>query len=183
MALRRSAPTWVERPGSTPYQDIMTADSHNQSPGNRPPSDQPAEQSSGPPRFDGFRHAPANPVMRHGLMALGFVMVGLGTLGVFLPVMPTAPFLIVAAWAFSRSSERFHNWLYSHRHFGPPLVAWNRHGVIPVTAKLLSVVGMYGSVVLVIVFVATDWVLPAIHIAVVTAVAASLPTRRRPAAA
>jgi len=127
--------------------------------------------------FEKFRHAPANPMVRHCLLALGFLMVGLGTLGVFLPVVPTAPFLIVAAWAFSRSSERFHNWLYSHPHFGPPLVAWNRHGVIPVTAKVLSVVGMYSSVVLVITFVETDWVLPAIHIAVVTAVAAYILTR------
>ena len=127
--------------------------------------------------FEKFRHAPANPMVRHCLLALGFLMVGLGTLGVFLPVVPTAPFLIVAAWAFSRSSERFHNWLYSHPHFGPPLVAWNRHGVIPVIAKVLSVVGMYGSVVLVIMFVETDWVLPAIHIAVVTAVAAYILTR------
>ncbi len=127
--------------------------------------------------FEKFRHAPANPMVRHCLLALGFLMVGLGTLGVCLPVVPTAPFLIVAAWAFSRSSERFHNWLYSHPHFGPPLVAWNRHGVIPVTAKVLSVVGMYGSVVLVVMFVATDWVLPAIHIAVVTAVAAYILTR------
>jgi uncharacterized membrane protein YbaN (DUF454 family) len=150
--------------GLTPLQDIMTA---------TPPDQTPGDSTA----FESFRHAPANPVVRHCLLALGFLMVGLGMLGVFLPVMPTVPFLIVAAWAFSRSSERFHNWIYSHPHFGPPLVAWNRHGVIPVTAKLLSVVSMYGSVVLVILFVTTDWVLPAIHIAIVTAVAAYILTR------
>jgi uncharacterized protein len=148
-----------------------------------PPDHEPAGQApadrmpSGPAGFEKFRHAPANPVVRHFLLGLGFLMVGLGMLGVFLPVLPTVPFLIVAAWAFSRSSERFHNWLYSHPHFGPPLVAWNRHGVIPVTAKLLSLIGMYGSVVLVALFVATDWVLPAIHMGIVTAVAAYILTR------
>jgi uncharacterized protein len=142
-----------------------------------PPDQTPADAVNDTVSFEKFRHAPVNPMVRHCLLALGFLMVALGTLGVFLPVMPTAPFLIVAAWAFSRSSERFHNWLYGHPHFGPPLVAWNRHGVIPVKAKLLSVVGMYASVVLVILFVATDWVLPAIHIAVVTAVAAYILTR------
>jgi len=160
----------------------MTATPPNRISGDQPvPSSKPplpsAPSSNDPAAFEEFRHAPVNPVVRHCLMALGFLMVALGTIGAFLPVMPTVPFLIVAAWAFSRSSERFHNWIYSHPHFGPPLVAWNRHGVIPVTAKILSVVGMYGSVVLVIVFVATDWVIPAIHIAVVTAVAAFILTR------
>jgi uncharacterized membrane protein YbaN (DUF454 family) len=148
-----------------------------------PPDHEPAGQApadripSGPAGFEKFRHAPANPVVRHFLLALGFLMVGLGMLGVFLPVLPTVPFLIVAAWAFSRSSERFHNWLYSHPHFGPPLVAWNRHGVIPITAKFISVISMYGSVVLVGVFVATDWVLPTFHFAIVTAVAVYILTR------
>jgi uncharacterized membrane protein YbaN (DUF454 family) len=124
-----------------------------------------------------FPHAPANPVVRHALMALGFVMVALGMIGVLLPVMPTAPFLIVAAWAFSRSSERFHRWLYTHPHFGPPLLAWNRYGVIPVKAKILAVTGMYSSLILVILFFSTDWVLPAIHGAVITAVTVFLLSR------
>jgi uncharacterized protein len=147
-------------------------------PDHKPAGQAPADRApSGPAGFEKFRHAPANPVVRHFLLALGFLMVGLGMLGVFLPVLPTVPFLIVAAWAFSRSSERFHNWLYSHPHFGPPLVAWNRHGVIPITAKFISVISMYGSVVLVGVFVATDWVLPAFHFAIVTAVAVYILTR------
>jgi uncharacterized membrane protein YbaN (DUF454 family) len=140
-------------------------------------ADTSAPLSDTPPDAESFRHAPANPVVRHALIALGWVMVGLGTLGIFLPVMPTAPFLIVAAWAFSRSSERFHRWLYNHPHFGPPLIAWNRHGVIPVTAKVLSVAGMYSSLVLVIAFVASDWVLPLIHFCIVTPVAIYILTR------
>ncbi|HYI73458.1 MAG TPA: YbaN family protein [Skermanella sp.] len=152
----------------------MTANPPDHKPAGQAPADR---APSGPAGFEKFRHAPANPVVRHFLLALGFLMVGLGMLGVFLPVLPTVPFLIVAAWAFSRSSERFHNWLYSHPHFGPPLVAWNRHGVIPITAKFISVISMYGSVVLVGVFVATDWVLPAFHFAIVTAVAVYILTR------
>ena len=152
----------------------MTATPPEHKPAGQVPADR---MPNGPAGFEKFRHAPANPVVRHFLLALGFLMVGLGMLGVFLPVLPTVPFLIVAAWAFSRSSERFHNWLYSHPHFGPPLVAWNRHGVIPITAKFISVVSMYGSVVLVGVFVATDWVLPTFHFAIVTAVAVYILTR------
>jgi uncharacterized protein len=152
----------------------MTATPPNHEPAGQAPADR---APSGPAGFEKFRHAPANPVVRHFLLALGFLMVGLGMLGVFLPVLPTVPFLIVAAWAFSRSSERFHNWLYSHPHFGPPLVAWNRHGVIPTTGKLISVISMYASVVLVGVFVAEDWVLPAVHFGIVTAVAVYILSR------
>lgn len=58
------------------------------------------------------------PGVRHGLMALGWVCVALGIAGLFLPVMPTTVFLLIAAWAFSHSSHRFHRWLYDHPRLG-----------------------------------------------------------------
>lgn len=172
MVLGRPAPTWVGTPSPIRLPlEIMKADL------DAPSAASDAGTAPADTGAEAFRHAPANPVVRHGLMAFGFVMVGLGALGVLLPVVPTTPFLIVAAWAFSRSSERFHRWLYGHPRLGPPLVAWNRHGVIPVTGKVLSVIGMYGSLVLVVLYVATDWVLPAVHFIVITAVAAYILTR------
>lgn len=79
---------------------------------------------------------------RFAFMALGFVCVGLGMLGVFLPVLPTTPFLLVALWAFSRSSRRFHHWLYTHPRFGPRLQEWNEHGAVPVKVKVSAVSAM-----------------------------------------
>jgi len=83
-------------------------------------------------------------------LAIGWFFVGLGALGAVLPLLPTTPFLLVALWAFARSSRRFHDWLYLHPLFGPPLQAWSRHGVIPPIAKLAAVGGMSASLVWVI---------------------------------
>jgi uncharacterized protein len=69
---------------------------------------------------------------------IGCVFVGLGFIGAFLPLLPTVPFLLLALWCFARSSQRFHDWLYHHPRFGPPLREWDQHGVIPVRAKILS---------------------------------------------
>ncbi|MCW9046453.1 MAG: YbaN family protein [Gammaproteobacteria bacterium] len=77
--------------------------------------------------------------MRIIYFILGWVFFALGAIGVLLPVVPTTPFMLLALWAFSRSSERFHNWLYNHRFFGPPLQMWNKYGVIPLVAKVMSV--------------------------------------------
>lgn len=76
---------------------------------------------------------------------LGWSFFGLGAVGTVVPGLPTTPFMLLALWAFSRSSKRFHDWLYAHKLFGPPLTQWRTHRIIPVKAKLLSVATMTGS--------------------------------------
>lgn len=84
----------------------------------------------------------ASPLARLLLLGLGWACVGLGAVGAFLPVLPTTPFLLVAAWAFARSSARLRAWLYGHPRFGAALRDWHEHGAIPRRGKILSVVGM-----------------------------------------
>lgn len=85
-------------------------------------------------------------------LALGWFFVALGLAGVVLPVLPTTPFLLLALWAFSRSSRRLHDWLYHHPRFGAPLRAWRDHGVIPRRAKIASVTAMSASMLYVGIF-------------------------------
>ena len=79
---------------------------------------------------------------RHLWMALGWASLGLGALGVLLPLLPTTPFLILAAYFFSRSSQRMHAWLLNHRVFGPPIENWRRHRAISTGAKLAALAAM-----------------------------------------
>jgi uncharacterized membrane protein YbaN (DUF454 family) len=78
-----------------------------------------------PPEAD-FRPVPGR-LARFGLTAAGHALIALAIAGVFLPVLPTVPFLIAAAACYARSSERFHGWLLNHRHLGPPVRDWYRH--------------------------------------------------------
>ena len=78
---------------------------------------------------------------------LAWVFFLLGVIGAMLPVLPTTPFMLLALWSFSRSSQRFHDWLYSHRLFGPPLQQWQRHRIIPLTAKWVASLTMLSSLV------------------------------------
>ncbi len=76
------------------------------------------------------------------MLGIGWFAVGLGVLGAFLPLLPTTPFLLVAAWAFGRSSKRLRLWLYESRLFGPLLQNWQKHGAIPSWAKAMAVAAM-----------------------------------------
>lgn len=81
------------------------------------------------------------------LLLLGWAFFCLGAVGVVVPGLPTTPFMLLALWAFSRSSKRFHDWLFNHALFGPSLQAWDRHGVISRRVKIFALLTMLGALV------------------------------------
>ena len=85
---------------------------------------------------------------RHGawpLSLLGSGAVCLALAGVVLPLLPTTPFLLVAGWAFARSSPRLDAWLRAHPHLGPPLADWENRRAIPRKAKAIAGVSLPAS--------------------------------------
>ena len=90
--------------------------------------------------------------MRPLLFILGWLLFGMGFVGVFVPVLPTTPLMLLALWCFARSSERFHDWLYTHQVFGPPLQQYRKYRVIPVVAKFVALLFMTASLVYMFVF-------------------------------
>ena len=79
--------------------------------------------------------------LRAAYLAAGLFFVALGFVGAFLPVLPTTPFLILAAACFARSSRRLETWLLDHPRFGPLLRGWRERGAIPPKAKIMSLAG------------------------------------------
>lgn len=77
-------------------------------------------------------------VVRALYLIAGLFCVLLGLIGVVLPLLPTTPFLLVAAFCFSRSSERLHQSLLNNRYVGQIIRDWERDGVIPMKAKVLA---------------------------------------------
>lgn len=69
---------------------------------------------------------------------LGLLAFALGFIGIFLPVLPTTPFILLSAFFFAKSSTRFYNWLTNHRYFGPIIKDWQAHRRIPKKAKYMA---------------------------------------------
>lgn len=87
---------------------------------------------------------------------VGCVALGLAALGAVLPVLPTTIFVLIAAWAFARSSPRLYRSLQENRRFGPLLRDWEAYGAIPRGAKVAAVIGMAVSFAIVLV-AANHW--------------------------
>lgn len=77
-------------------------------------------------------------IWRPLLWGAGAVSLALGVVGVFLPVLPTTPFVLLAAACWMRASPRLHAWLLNHPTFGPILRDWAQHRAVPRRAKWLS---------------------------------------------
>ena len=77
-------------------------------------------------------------IVRSLFWVLGAIALGLGILGIFLPVLPTTPFVLLAAACWARASPRFHRWLHQHHYFGPMVQNWERNRSVPRRAKYLA---------------------------------------------
>lgn len=91
------------------------------------------------------------------LMALALVSLVLGLIGLFLPVLPTVPFILLSAWAAARSSPRLLAWLEAHPAFGPMIIEWRRGGVVRRRAKWLATLAMGASALVLLLTLPRRW--------------------------
>lgn len=79
---------------------------------------------------------------------LGMLSLGMGFIGFVTPGIPFSIFIVFSAWCFAKSSDRMHNWLYSHKHFGPFLTNWSEHRVFPTRLKYVMISTMILTLVI-----------------------------------
>ena len=103
------------------------------------------------------RHSYQNPAW----IVAGFVALGLGMLGIVLPLLPTTPLVLLAAFCFSKGSPRLHGWLMRHPRFGPMIQDWQTHGAIHPRAKRVALLMMLAAFALSVWLALPLWVLVA----------------------
>jgi uncharacterized membrane protein YbaN (DUF454 family) len=111
-------------------------------------------QPSPPP---GTKPSPLPQWVQWLLRGVAALSLGLGFLGLFLPLLPTTPFVLLAAWAATRSSPRLLAWLERHRLFGKMLREWRQGGVVSRKAKWAATVTMSTSALLMLLTVSKLW--------------------------
>ena len=110
-----------------------------------------------PPKPVTHRTATLPAAARWCLLALAVLSLALGIAGMFLPVLPTVPFLLLAAWAAGHSSPRLSHWLENHPRLGPPIVDWRHHGVVSRRAKWAATAAMTASALVMLLLLPRHW--------------------------
>ena len=115
--------------------------------------------------MDPLEDTTADEVRMHRSITVRLVLVALGTLflltgvvGIFTPLLPTTPFVLLAAACYARASSRFYGWLLANRSFGPMIREWRRYRSIPYRTKLFAIATMAATLaVSILVFVRPLW--------------------------
>lgn len=94
----------------------------------------------------------AKKTMRLLYTILGILSLNLGVIGIFLPVLPTTPFLLLSAGLFFRGSDRLYNWLMNHKHLGPYIKNFRENKSIPLKAKIYSISLLWVSILISVIF-------------------------------
>jgi uncharacterized membrane protein YbaN (DUF454 family) len=126
----------------------------------------------------GSTPAPARGVRRALLLAVGGVSLGTGVVGMFVPLLPTTCFLLLAAWCFGRSSPRLHHWMYHNRWFGTYLRDYRNGRGIPRAVKVGSLSALWLTIGATVVFVTSALWMQALLLAIAVAVTAHVVSQR-----
>ncbi len=102
--------------------------------------------SENPPGKDRMRISPS-PMARWTFITAGIVLVGIGVLGIFLPLLPTTIFFILAAWCFARSSEKYYVWLHTNRFFGKYLSNYRSGKGMTVRSKIFTTAFLWAGII------------------------------------
>ena len=98
-------------------------------------------------------------MLRLGYAAVGIAALGIGIIGIFLPLLPTVPFVLLAAFCFARSNDRWEKRLLEHRLFGPHIHAWRRSGAISRKGKAAAAIAFAASAAIGLIFLKMPWAL------------------------
>ncbi len=104
--------------------------------------------------------------MKYLFALFGSVSLALGIMGIFLPVLPTTPFLLLSAALYMRSSQRLYNWLMSHKHLGVYIRNFREYKALPLRVKIVSVTMVWATLLYCAFAVAKEWWMSTIFITI-----------------
>ena len=99
----------------------------------------------------------ANPLIRRTVFIFGWFSLVMGVIGIFLPLLPTTPFILLAAACFARSSPRFYAWITSHHRYGPMIANYLAGRGLPVKAKVMAISLLWISISFTLFIVSLLW--------------------------